>query len=555
MDQYLYKETINPSDEKNPAIEKRMFYVSDQNGGAYNGQIQFDTSVLANSMQYLAYSEGYLEIPFCVSLQGTTDKTGLTSAFFMGLKNGYYQLIDSIQVDYNNTNVVQQQPFTNFYVNYKLMTSMSSDDVQKWGPTIGFYPDSAGSHRFSNAAAAGGDGYSNNADLTTLATFTAPNNANIGFLERRKRTTAFNGTRGGAAGGYGALPTLTTSNQCLTIGKNNITDNNGIGAARIYTLNVLAQIRLKDIADFFSEIPLLKGAFMRLQINYNSCTNLITTAAAGPTMVIAAAGVTMLSGRTNPVLLPSSTANNSGAGLVVNDGNISISCGVLRNTLNTTNSALLSSCRLYVPAYTLDPLYERDLLTITPDREIRYNDIYTYTFSSIATGASFNQILTNGIVNPQYVVLMPYANSSVATSVFANVTTPVYQSPFDTAPGTTLPMGAITNFQVQVAGQNMFQAAALYDFETFNNETSRVNAINGGASTGLNNGLIGHFEWDNAYRYYVCDVSRRIAIEDDVPKSIVVSGTNATGVSVDYICFVVFQRKIRVSMADGAVLG
>jgi len=53
-----------------------------------------------------------------------------------------------------------------------------------------------------------------------------------------------------------------------------------------------------------------------------------------------------------------------------------------------------------------------------------------------------------------------------------------------------------------------------------------MNALNGGLSTGVVNGLIGHYEWENAFRYYVCDLSRRLPAKDSVPKSIVLQGIN-----------------------------
>ena len=166
-----------------------MFYIQDQNSGVYNGQILFDTSVLSNSGQWLAYSEAYIQIPFVMTFQSSTDVSAANAyvqGFAMGLKNGYYQLIDSIQVDYNNKNIIGLQPFTNFFVNYKVMSSFSADDLKKWGPTIGFNPDSAGSGSYAAAANANGDGSSNNvvnpASALTYASQIDPYNA--GLLKR-----------------------------------------------------------------------------------------------------------------------------------------------------------------------------------------------------------------------------------------------------------------------------------------------------------------------------------------------------------------------------------
>jgi hypothetical protein len=85
---------------------------------------------------------------------------------------------------------------------------------------------------------------------------------------------------------------------------------------------------------------------------------------------------------------------------------------------------------------------------------------------------------------------------------------------------------------------------------------SATNSINGGILTGISNGLIGHYEFDNAYRHYVCDFSSRLPSEDSVPNSIVLQGiVNAPNtVSLDLMCFVVSDRRIRINMLTGAIV-
>jgi hypothetical protein len=174
------------------------------------------------------------------------------------LKNGYYQLIDSIQVDHNNRNIIALQPFTNFFTNYKILSSMSADDLKKCGPSIGFNPDSAGSAAYAAAANANGDGTSNNvvnpAEALTYASQIDPYNA--GLLKRFQMTGYQLNTKNT---GIGANPEINTTALANQIGKNYQTDNGGAAAGRVWQWNILATIRLKDIADFFDKIPLVKG--------------------------------------------------------------------------------------------------------------------------------------------------------------------------------------------------------------------------------------------------------------------------------------------------------
>ena len=164
MDEAIYREAVNPQMDRDVMVDKKMMYVLDSNGGNYNGVITFDTSSLANSGMYLDWSSSYMVIPFVISARSTVDITAINE-YSLGMKNGFWNIVDSLSIEYNNSSVVQLQPFLNFYVNYKVASSFSADDLKKWGPSIGYCPDTAGNHVFNNAANAGGDGYSNNDDL------------------------------------------------------------------------------------------------------------------------------------------------------------------------------------------------------------------------------------------------------------------------------------------------------------------------------------------------------------------------------------------------------
>lgn len=111
-DQYLFELSQESQMTSEPFVSRQLVYVIDQNNGAYNGQIQLDTSALSNSGKYASYSEAYFEIPIVMRLTATSANAqditvqGLENSFAAGLKNGYHQLIHSISVEYNNTSVV-----------------------------------------------------------------------------------------------------------------------------------------------------------------------------------------------------------------------------------------------------------------------------------------------------------------------------------------------------------------------------------------------------------------------------------------------------------------
>lgn len=570
LDEYLYNTSSEPQVSSQDMTDKEILFVQDNNGGSYSGQFVIETSSLANSGKFLAYSESYLEIPFVVSFQSSTTLTGadnLVNGFMVGLKNGHHQLIDSIQVDMGNTNVVQLQPYTNYHVSYRLNTELSPSDVKKYGDVIGFSLDDACSATWSAGASASGDGTSNNRlsqnNFTAANTLAAVNwrttldqgTVNNGYYERQKNKALDLQPAVGtitAGTGWGSNPGIATTALANQVAKSYLTSSGVAGVGNVWQWVIIATIRLRDLCDFFDKIPLLRGVFLRATVNYNSVLGTITTVAAGPTMV--QTSLTQLSGRTNPLMVASSAFGNPSNLAVAGaaGGVFSVACGIARTSSPTsTATPAITAVRWYVPAYMMNPIKEEQYMTMNKFKTITYRDIYNYNVINVASGGSFNAILTNGIVNPKKVVVIPVFNNTAGNAATASLNPA--QSFWDTVPASTSPLAALTNFNVQVSGQNMFQQNELYDFQQFLDEQSRT-GINGGAfDSGLQSGLIGYKEWVHNYRYYVCDVSRRLPAENNVPKSIVISGTNGCGKILDLFCFVEFERKIIIDMETGQI--
>jgi hypothetical protein len=547
-DQAIWQESISKTSVEHPFIDKDILYINDQNNGNYSGQIQFDCSSLANNQRWLNYQEAYLEVPFMINVKSTAaDYSALVNSFSAAIKNGYYQLIDSMQVDLNNQNIVQLQNNLNMLVNYKLLTSFSQDDLNKLGPVLGFYPDSADSFTFSATAAAGGDGYANNrnAIVTTASPFTSRGLTNSGLLARQKATTGNNAAFVLPTTGSDAASASTIYN---AEGRNYY-NTDGATTTMVFTWVIVATLRLKDLCDFFDKVPLMKGANYRFTINYNSAKTTVTTTT-GPTIVTTSH--TQLSGHTNPIMLPSTAASNSNNGIAI-AGSLDVITGVVSTSLTSGTKCPFTSCRLYVPAYKLDPDYELSLIQSVPVTNIKYFDYYTYTIDGVAKGQTFNNILTNGIVNPKALIVIPFQSVGVAASLNV-LNLPTYQTLFDSAPATTTPNASITNFQVLLAGENVFNLNEVYTFSQFMDEFQHLFAVNGSIDTGINSGLISKSMWENAYRFYVANLSRRLRMEDKIPKSVQVQGTNNTDVTMSYICFILFEKDLNIKTSTGEIL-
>ena len=180
----------------------------------------------------------------------------------------------------------------------------------------------------------------------------------------------------------------------------------------------------------------------------------------------------------------------------------------------------------------------------------KYTDVYQYQIVNQQPSQPFTQLLTNGIANVKSVLILPFYNSSnngIASRV------PTFQSPFDPAgTGPTSPLCWITNFNIQVSGQNAIYNMERYNFEQFNNQLYGQNAVNGGLTDGITSGLISRQHFDMEYCYYYVNIERMLPVEQSVPKSIQLIGQNFSGKAMDYICFIEYGNEISIDILTGA---
>ena len=160
MDNLVFEESLSTEVESSEFINKRWIYVNDNNNGNYTSQIVLDSTPLSNSGGWINWSEGFLIMPLVVCLTNATAadlpiSTNLAD-YSWAFKSGFWQMIDSMTVEFNNQNVIQTTPFTNVFRSFKANTTFSQDDLKNHGASTGFYPDTAGSWAYSNDSVAVG---------------------------------------------------------------------------------------------------------------------------------------------------------------------------------------------------------------------------------------------------------------------------------------------------------------------------------------------------------------------------------------------------------------
>ena len=665
--------------------QKQYLYVNDNNNGSYSSQIVLDTTSLSNSGNYIGWSEAFIFMPLLIQFQsvgGNALNAGAVYDWTVGMKNGYWQMIHSMTVEFNNRNIVQQVPFLNVFCSFKAMTTWSQEDLQNWGSVCGFYPDTADSWLYNDIANA-----TPTVNLLNTSGTGICNNRNCAYVSMNDFAVAFGtaANTGGAAGGiipssYNLTTKCTVPNASLrqtynvglqtrqswinynpsfavsadgqlapalvpiqasvadattglgfigaftrqTVSNNQQLINNAASYNTLFQASILGQgtanrtiqipaiLRLKDLCNFFEKVPLLKGSTMRIYLNTNQCqfqaqyigAQLFATVAnngalnASSINQINYGAISMASapqmlggGATNPLMLASNDLGQGGYTVApMNIANSSVvASGIINNIAPTVSllnigvsiartqfsslasaSAPITQCRLYAPAYTMNPLAETRLLELSPTKKILYDDIFQFYFPNQNAGANINILVSNGIPNIKQVIVVPFLSSSgVSTNgptvlnqynvSVATVNTPTgatplltstLLSPFSTAGATPDPI-QLGNFQILISGNVLFQQQLQYSFEDFYEQMVSINQLNGGATTGLASGLIGLKEWSYLYRYYVGNASRILPSEEGMARSVQLQCINQSQVPIDLMVFVVYEKSITVNMSTG----
>ncbi len=574
-------------------VKRDWLNLQDQNNGNYRGnQMVLDTSQLANSNKYMAYREAYLAVPLLLT---ATNKTGAglmlnpslapsSAGRLFGLKNWFGSIIHSITLDYAGTTIIQQTPLCSMWQQFTLLTTFSLQDVLLNGPSIGFYPDTADSFGYVNDDSPDGPGTNNNFNAIIQPQLVAADPvmgvSNVGFAERQKvlmyDPQAFIGTAQ-----YTNLQSATTLTQ---IYKGSIFNKQ----TDCIQTQVMSIIRLKDIHPFFSQVPLLKGVFMRLTLNLNQPSVTVTLGAAGTNLELTSVNCPL--GGVNPLMIAHQSneasslavdgtfvnivgvpggspdggaANrplvqfalaNAGAAMTYNlsVGNTCLDQAQTAIT-NVTKGTLAQSIFLYVPAYTFNPTFEEAYLA-SPTKTIVYTDIYQFQTSTAGPGSSYNFLITNGIANVKSVLVLPFFDHiTEGAGAGVSQTTPPYQSPFDPAGcGPTSPLVSQTNFNVVVAGQNMIYNTQKYSYEQYMNQLQGCNSVNANLVNGITSSMISQADFENSYQYYYVNTARMLPVDEAVPKSVQIQGQNLSERTVRFVVFVEYGVQVSVDVLTGS---
>jgi hypothetical protein len=563
-DRYQVDETIagqNEEEWKSFTNDKNYTYVVDQQNGNYSNQVSWDLTSVVNQNSWLSIQEGYILMPFSTTIDLGTAVLTAPATFSpnnLSLKNNFINFVDSLQVFVNGEQLVDQTSFSNMPINVMDLLTMSQDNLKLEGSALNICPDTTTSIRYAGPhAAVNGDGYTNNqflnASNATSLTGLDYSTMNNGLAQRNLNTSTYPQATGTTVGGWPPALGSTVNNftQILSPYFSQATSSVAVEGA----WNYVVYLPLKRLCDLLSKYPYIKGSQIRLLLNFNAGVTTFTTDTTATNALLKMTSYASTAGNTNPVLWNSNYINPLTS--TTTPGTMTITTKIQTTTVArvaTTTAqkgyATLPNCRIYIPSYKINPTYEERILS-NRVQKIRYIDWYQQPIINVANSAQFNQTLTTALTNVKAIIILPFQNGS--SNLFSTFTGSQWQSCFDTAPSTTIPGGmlAFQNFNVSVSGINVFNQNANLNYDIWAQEVQRL-GLNGALSRELSSGLIDRQTWDWS-PFVVADLSRRSESADKTYQSVTVMGTNNSGVSIDYYCFIAFEKEIEIDVLTGAV--
>lgn len=581
--------------EMKPFTSKQWLKIEDSNsGGSYtNAQLVFETNKINNTGAFINYAEAYLSFPMVGVLSGAlrTAADGDTAIncgsewldYVMALKNSAMaNIIHNITIEHGGKTRFSISNYANQYINFVLHSTLSEEDENIFGPTIGYAKDSSDSWRYSNAAGTAGIGLYNNINNKVIETdFHSGDIMNEGLLKRQKHfIKSTNGRSKNTFMGtdsqrfqFDGINTIVDDNNrkvyyydCIVPLKYicpSLFDYNGLGLVRgadiriTVTINAICDFRFAKLpaAAGISALTFYDGSFINQSASETNMWMVAsstqkyrtTTDVDSPALLASARGTDYYTDCGSSPLLSNTGANADGTTLNANCYTFSS-----RLVTNGTYRHSKTRCTLNLPAYTLQPLIESQYLGEGDNSSKRIHEITVlnswYKMFLATTGSQFSNTVSNSVVRPKRLIMIAQI-ANAANNAGINV----LKSPFWTSVGHTCPF-SIINFQCNVGGRPIYNISAdNYSFKQYVAELNGAQGLNGGQITGLSSGRINFKDFNGLYHYLVVDLSRKDVAVENIPVSVEVSGQINSPFDINFHCYLEFAETYYTDVSNGAI--
>lgn len=485
------------SKDQKPFLSKTLLHVIDNNGSPNysRNQVQFETISLSNNGKWADYRDGFISLPLVFTLTRNANGTAISAEQaknIVQMKSSNLNIIDAISIDYNNQNMIQQTRNIAPLLVFRQHTTFGLNDVEIHGHHTGYRKDSS-------------------EDWTYVAAEGMKNNTPSTKPYHDMNTAVMSGANIKAMGG-----------NCQEV----------VGLSHVFYYDCI--IRLKDLP-FFENLPMVRGANVKITLTLNQFDSTITVAGGDKTAV-----QMNLKGSYCPVMRCNDLVGDTNA---KDDYTETLRCDVVSNGTQTHTK---NQCRLYVPCYTMPSSFEDQYVNLG-SKKVLYTDVYFQRLRSIQGG--YQALLTNALSRMKRLVIVPMLSASANGGLQIEE----QSSPYSSAPSTTAPH-FIQNFNVALSGTNVYQTAITYKYESFLDEMAGAYGVNSGKETGVSSSLISLKDYESNYGYIVVDLSRRYDYDDMTPLSVQVSGSVASPKALDLFCYIEYEKDVTIDLATGQII-
>jgi hypothetical protein len=508
--------------------------------------------------------------------KATTDT--IAAAALVQLKSGFHNLIHQADLQINGKSVEQTQPFINKFVDFKLLSEMSTNDLQSLGPSMGYSNelDNPFSVRWSgnNAAVNSScNGLSNNRpygttggatatpipgtsfSLPTAALSNCNNTANTSLSQRimsyADLSTAVTDGQQNLYGG-GALMTEAQLNNELKPTFSVFSD----GTVAVMVWNDVAVIKLSSLFDSMANIGLTRrfDAVVRLYVNTGavSVTSVAADGATNTDSYIASLTNSTFS-NTCPIVVNFLPFTNATGGLPNGTVKVNAGCFLARTPTMTLNgltfpagiiSHPMLACRCYYSSIELKPSLDFKYIEENRSKKVVYRSVISNQTNVIGVNNSFSQLVQSGITAPLGLVIMPFIDGSEPGM---NNFGPS-GSPFDTNLAHPI---SLTNLQVTVGSVNVLSNTLFYTYENFLEQVHLFESLTS-SDLGISCGLISKQFWEVNRTYFV-NLGRGNVADTLTPRNIQVSFNNNTNVKINCLMFIVYLDEFNIDVERGLI--
>lgn len=597
-DNYEFARSSQPQgvEKYSPYVRKDWNYTNDINNGVYSNSsqslVQFDLSSIYNSSRYVDTNDMFITLPVQITAGVSTDGTtfvtealtrSIAAAALVQLKSGFHNLVHQADLQISSKVVEQTQPFINKFVDFKLLSEMSTNDLQSLGPSMGYSNelDNPFSVRWSgnNAAVNSScNGLSNNRPYGTTGGTTATPIPGTSFSLPTQASSNCNNTSNIALSqrimSYADLSTAVTDGQqnlYANTGLSLMTEsqlNNelkptfnvqpfaGTPGTAVMVWNDVAVIKLSSLFDSMANIGLTRrfDAVVRLYVNTGavSVTSVAAEAATNTDSYIASLTNSTFS-NTCPIVVNFLPFTNATGGLPNGTVKVNAGCFLARTPSITLNGLTfpagvnphpMLACRCYYSSIELKPSLDFKYIEENRSKKVVYRSVISNQTNVINQGSSFSQLVQSGITAPLGLVIMPFIDGSEPGM---NNFGPS-GSPFDTNLAHPI---SLTNLQVTVGSVNVLSNTLFYTYENFLEQVHLFESLTS-SDLGISCGLISKQFWEVNRTYFV-NLGRGNVADTLTPRNIQVSFNNNTNVKINCLMFIVYLDEFNIDVERGLI--